>query len=72
MSYSLAGHFSFFDFLVSLEDPTWQLVKICSTCKLTVCCASIFQKGLPHIQVLCYKSIHLQGVHKVWELSISS
>jgi hypothetical protein len=22
MSYSLAGHFSFFDFLVSLEDPT--------------------------------------------------
>ncbi len=26
------------------------------TWKVTVCCALIFQKGLPHLQVLCYKS----------------
>jgi hypothetical protein len=56
MTYSLAGDSPFFDFLVSLEDPTWQLVKICSTCKVMVCCAWIFLKGLPHLQVLCYKS----------------
>ncbi len=56
MTYSLARRSPFFDFLVSLEDPTWQLVKICSTCKLSVCCALIIRKGSPYIQVLCYIS----------------